>query len=424
MGQGYSDYSLMLSGNKESYDTFQKEFISFLDGNNIIKSYSSYNENKYNEYKKHLETLNNDSLETKTRRETTVKIEEIVKDARNCFMQDIEKSIAHKLSTSDVIALQEVIHTDRSLIKELEKKGFDIYYHKDSTEKNKDSNEKEERFSTAVAIKKDKFISVKNTSIPSKSCNKPDHKIYGKNIASVEATIKGTDIKMTFSSLHSWGFQLYDPNKKDTKEKKDFFLSANKMDQDQMNYGVKYVNEAINLVKDHKFSILGGDMNNNPQNFSEQFQEIEAKGFDVLEPNENTNINNTETYNYRKLDFIFIPKESLLSQIGTFISSIFYTTSTLRYTPAEVLKDFDFEYGKNCSDHKPVMTEITITTASSKLWQFCQKIYGLFCLCFQIKNKEGQDEPPKYPTAGSTDFEQCLNESVQTNNDEKVEIIN
>lgn len=284
----------------------------------------------------------------------------VQRQAEQTIIDRIEISVAERLADQcDVIALQEMMNDDRAFIRTLKEKGFLIYSR--TIERNNPS--------AAVALRANMFVNGDNCSISSKSGKAG---VYGQEIAAVTATHKDSNVKLTFSSLHSWGFQLYNPDQAYDQEIQDV-----KNNDPNVRKGVAYTKEAFNNLPNRSLSMLAGDMNNNPQNQPEQFKFIERQGFEVLEPDQITNVNRGDLdYIERKIDFIFVPKKSLFQRVCSFVSSFFASTVSLTHSSAKVLEGFDYTFEGNCSDHKPLATTITVTVIPSKISRFSSYIYN------------------------------------------------
>lgn len=287
----------------------------------------------------------------------------------------------------DVIALQEIgtLEKAQDFIQTLESHGFKIYHIHSETGK-------DNFFSTAIAIRQDLFENdIVNHSFRSQS--HPDKRLYGQDIAAVVAKLKNMALNLSFASMHSWGFQLYHPDHPANQR------SYNQTDEANAEYAKIYAQEAVgnsNLQVD--YALIGGDMNNNNENHGEPFNIIRTAGYEILEPDQETNVNYVDAisnppYTFRKIDFLFAKgKENFVFDLPanlSFVEKIKYTfnriwssTPLVYVTPAKVLKDFDFTADKNCSDHKPVGTNILIATSvASKIWlltrQFFNELTGL-----------------------------------------------
>ncbi len=308
MGQGWKDYESMLSNDKPEV----KKMKAVLNVE--------------------IETLNQKKgLDKRDRFPST--IEEVQKN----LIARIEKIIAEKLARqADVIVLQEIVTLKRPFIKALKEQGFKLYTYDDSLP----------RFSTGIAIRKEQFKeNIENRSIRSNSHRK-DRIIYGQEITAIVVEPKHSNNKIAFSSLHSWGFQLYRDDKK--------IRSYSEIDRVYIKAGIEYLKEACDNLKDQTYVVIGGDINNNPQNQPKQFELMQERGFEILEPDGPTNINRIDSdYRDRTIDFIFVrqSKESSVSANATKVS--------LTKTAAKVLPGFDFTVEGNCADHKPVGTVLT-----------------------------------------------------------------
>lgn len=335
VGQGYSDYSMMLSNSENEYIRLEKE----------IKSAVAETESGF----------------TEEQRKTPNIREEIAELAQAKITKKIEIAVAKKLSDQcDVIALQEVVYLHRPFIKTLEEKEFKIYRYEKGNP----------RFSNAIALRESLFEpQVTNVSIPSKSGK--DGPIYGREIAAVIAKIKNLNLEMAFSSIHSWGFQLFHPAQTNRQ--------YSKKDLDQIKYGEDYTKEAVNNLKGRSIKVIAGDMNNNPQNQPGQFDFIKSQGFEVLEPNDITNINGYDpNCTERKIDFIFVPKQSVVQRLCSAVAAFFVSRASVTYSPAKVLDGFAYTLEGNCSDHKPVVTTITISNMPSTISRIYKYVLSFY----------------------------------------------
>lgn len=129
-------------------------------------------------------------------------------ETRNQLQTKIEKTVADRLTQQfDVICLQEVKKIDRTLIKELKDQGFAIYY----VDQDKARAENEQDCDNAIALRSSLFEDdVQNISQNSES-HPTRRGDIGQDIAAVVAKVKGSSVKLAFSSLHEWGFKLYHP---------------------------------------------------------------------------------------------------------------------------------------------------------------------------------------------------------------------
>lgn len=307
---------------------------------------------------------------------------EIAPEELDAHFEKVERIAAEKISAqADVICLQEVARADRVFIKTLQQQGFEIFY-LNSEQANQEptieveSNEAP-KVKTVMALRARLFSKIENTSIASKS-HPLARGIYGQDIASVVATFASTQTRMSFSSLHSWGFQLYNPERNDDK-------NYNRRDIESQSYACTYMTEALTNSKRHNaaVTILGGDMNNNPDNFVKPFNEIKRQGYQINEPDQATNVNYTEPhYTERKIDYIFSKgtntKETFWNKIANVFKKIF-GLPRVSISNAKIAENFAFTVEGNCSDHLPIVATVTITTGS-----FFQRFINLF------KRKEAQ----------------------------------
>lgn len=361
VGQGQNDYGMMLRGingiqsfNEKLEKACKEHFIQGPDG----KPYTVADLNAKPDRSKH----------------ETLKLLDAIEGLKERMMNEVEFAVANRLADSlDVICLQEVMKMNRVFVHALKDRGFTIIQGRQVAEG--------EKFSTAIAYRTELFERVDNISIATLGQNEPNKrpKIYGQEIAAVVATLKDRITTLSVASLHSWGFQLYPPNEKVPNiDTADDVASKAKADA--------YVIQAIQLMQRQKtnFSVIVGDMNNNPENYAPTFGQIEASGYTVLRSGAPTNINPTQDdYKEREIDFIFFkhnpPKFHYLKRLCLLVKSIFFKTKDKMaqvYAPTP-LKDFSFTYKGTCSDHLPVQFSIN-------LWEqaydsYIYRLYDFFC---------------------------------------------
>lgn len=347
IGRGFGDYEAMLRNFPDQYKQLTDEKAALKQKEITTRGYTPG-------------SLNN--------KPTAAAVEKV---AENAIMQRIEPVIAKRLADRcDVICLQEVTDANRPFIETLQKAGFEFFYPPGSN-----------NFSTAIAVRRGTFDRVTNISILSDSSNigtlDTQKSIVGQEIAAVVVKIKGADTQIAISSLHCWGLQLTPPGgpaKIYSKYERE--VSLPRID--------RYINEAIFHLKTNypaAFALMAGDMNNNPHNYQKAFDIIEEAGFQTLEPDEATDINGIEKdddlenprpfYLYRKLDFFFplLPKISRISSIwSAFLSLFVCKTPIFTVSAAKVIKDINYSYAGNCSDHRPVVIDLTIKTQSTIAW--------------------------------------------------------
>lgn len=334
VGSGWSDYRFMVNADER-------------EGKLL-------NEAMEKEYSPELTELMKKTGRTK---EDNRKIEEEINKIQRRILDNVERSAALRLADNcDVICLQEVQHLGRAFIETLIKeKGFQIYHSV------AEADSKEGRFSTAIALRPQLFSAVKNISIrtpdqgPSSGC--------GQEVAAVQVTLKNTDTTVAFGSLHGWGFKLYHPSSKENRQ-------YSRGDRQDMQRADGYVQRAMQHMQQQiaHHNVLAGDMNNNPANYRSTFDMVQSSGYAVLEPDTETNVNSGDLgYKFRKLDFIFQKMESLLAKILRVLKSIFCKTTKMEWGPAVVFKDFAFTGQQNCSDHKPVISLLTVREETSAL---------------------------------------------------------
>ena len=267
--------------------------------------------------------------------------------AKKNLMEEAEDRVARKIANLlDVIALQEVAtyNENRKFITTLEALGFKIVHASDNTSGS----------SCAIAVKKEIIGLVSDISIQSES--QPDrYQVYGQEIGGIVLKTK-SGAQIAFASLHSWDMKLYPPTTVDKLYSSD--------DQAKQKWALHYGQEAVNLLNSQKVDakIIGGDMNNNPDNYKEGFDVFTRANYTTQTPDGPTNVNRDDPqYKERKVDFIFTNfHKSLLSRIFNAFYSIFFTTFQVTSTGAQVLPEFDFTMEGSCSDHKPVGLTLTI----------------------------------------------------------------
>jgi endonuclease/exonuclease/phosphatase family metal-dependent hydrolase len=123
--------------------------------------------------------------------------------------------------------------------------------------------------------------------------------------------------------------------------------------------------------------VIGGDMNNNPDNFKDGFTIFENAGYKILDPKVPTNANHIDQkcgYPLRTIDFIFSSTKPLLASIW----SLFFGAFTVTASEAKVLEGFDFTIDSNCSDHLPVVSTITITKEESMITRLLRALSSIF----------------------------------------------
>lgn len=274
---------------------------------------------------------------------------------QNIYLEVIVETAKRLANELDVIALQEIGSLEESspFIKTLQDLGFTIHHVTPDPTRN--------MFSTAVAIRTSLFEQEDTTrSIRSQSFPDPN-RLYGQDIAVIIAKVKGLSLPLAFCSLHSWGFQLYRPNKPNDQR------SYLPKDNAQAGYAEKYTQEALDHLNNLNVSgsFIGGDMNNNLDNHGKPFNLIQEAGFELLTPDQDTNFNAFDNdYPLRKIDFLFASQsqQSIFQKLKLIISRL-WSQPLIFVASAKVLKGFDFTHNTNCSDHKPVGTTILIATS-------------------------------------------------------------
>lgn len=282
--------------------------------------------------------------------------------AKRWELQDaVETLAANRLGELDVICLQEVKRLGRAFITTLKSIGFEIY----CIDKNS------RHIDTAIAIKSARFeANPEECHITSASHEQEIG--YGQEIACVVAKIKDLGIPLALQSLHNWGFQLYAPDYKSYK-------IYNEHDKEQSSYAYDYTQEAIDNVESRYrgFSVVGGDLNNNPDNFKPPFDLMDAAGYQTLTPDVATNVNRGDPdYMHRTIDFLFAGEGSWLYRTINLIKSIFVSTPKFSVDAAKVVPDFSFTVGQCCSDHLPIYTTLKIEMVPSKISQIWNSIFS------------------------------------------------
>ncbi len=345
IGSGYGDYTTMLQNFPAEFQQLGTEYTRLRTHENGAHT-----------------------VESLQIRDTTRTVAKVVEDT---IMARIEPIIAKRLAARcDVICLQEITTTNRPFIQTLVEQGFEFFFCGDP-----------QNLSTAVALRKSVFdgrnISIlsQSSSIGTPDITKP---IPGQEIGGVVATIKGTNLNIAISSLHCWGLPLHPPGT-DPKTIEKGYTNWDKNTSKPR--ALKYTQEAMANLRGNPaaFTIMAGDMNNNPHNHAQQFDEIQKAGYQIFEPNEATDINSADTtgeppiptYLYRKLDFFFplLPKSRMISRLWSDFLSLFVCKAPIfRVSEARVMKEVRYSYNDNCSDHRPVVVDLTIQTQSTIAW--------------------------------------------------------
>ncbi len=282
-------------------------------------------------------------------------------------MKEIEEKMAEKLAGElDVIALQEVGRLTRPFAQKLQEKGFTI--------QPAPTRAKDGYFSCAIAYKT-KLGSIKDISILSMS-SPNERRVYGQAIGALILKVE-SGARIAFASLHSWGFQLYPMDHK--------HKQYDEHDKEQQGYAVTYAQEAVNLLANQWVdgALIGGDMNNNPENYEKGFVPFSNAGYWTYRADGPTNVNyidKTSGYGLRIIDFIFSNfKRSLLSRVVNAVYSLFFTTFEVRaygIGEAALIQGFDFNLDSNCSDHKPVAITLRIETHLALITRVKKAIVG------------------------------------------------
>lgn len=293
-------------------------------------------------------------------------------EAERELYNELQEKVAERLAKSyDVISLQELKTLDRPFSQIL------LKTHKIHHILCKEGKQ----FDTAIAVRKDLFKKVKNHSTMSSS--HPDEICpYGQDISAVSCSWEindDMDIKLMFTSMHNWGFQLYPKDY----SKKDY----SKNDLKQMEYGRTYVNNALAIQsKNSDCTVMGGDMNNNTDNDYAPFETMENNGFKVHETFEATNLyhGDDETLNYgkREIDYVFTKEKNEIELSGfkkilNILFGVKNPTPVVTISSAKVLKGYDFTHKTNCSDHKPVGITINVSYhLDSVVYRLWQKLFN------------------------------------------------
>lgn len=326
-----------------------KEVVNDLSEENIGKikkeidkfsTHLKYNLEKFEKYKKSLDGLLKSN-----------QIQKLFDQIQTLYMNELWKQAEVKSATSlassvDVILIQEMGNKERQFISVLENKGFRIV-----TPKRRVTSPEGYLCDTAIAIKKEKFVSIQevNLEFPKELTEKFEP--YGQDATIITAQPKNTNVTLAFGSVHSWGFQLYSPE--NTKK------NLSKYDDGRLEKGKKYCNmiaEKLNqLSVDGR--VFGGDINNNPENQKSQFDEIRKRGYSCLRIKEKTHVcYGDPEYPEREIDFVF-HKRSWFDKILNVIVRLWKTTVEVVLDKTKEPIKFNSD---NCSDHKPVIGLIEI----------------------------------------------------------------
>ncbi|MDP1609135.1 MAG: hypothetical protein Q8L98_07470 [Chlamydiales bacterium] len=264
--------------------------------------------------------------------------------------EDAEKSAAYRLLDRDIICLQEVMTLNRPFIQILQEHGYAIL--------SITPDQATDRFSTAVAVKTDRFSEIKNISIITEE-NSPY--VYGKEVAAVIVQPHGSSVKLAFSSLHSIGFRLFPPNQRQD-------LHHLHEEKDKKAQADVYVSKAIQHIPYVDHSILTGDINNNPENYQPTFDFFRTRNYEILRSDKATNINPADSeYQEREIDFIFSKTMTYLQSFWKALQSVFISTASFRASKPTLAPGFAFTIEGNCSDHMPLNSTLQITTTPSLL---------------------------------------------------------
>lgn len=297
-------------------------------------------------YPKEVWDLLHQQERSKQEKERIQATEQAVKQS---LMEAVEERVALRIAdVLDVICLQEVGTMTRPVVKTLRQLGFAIYPGKHLVE------EAQEIFSTAIALRTDRFTSAHNISLLTKNREKA---LYGQEIAAIVGQLSDSSITVAIASLHSWSFTLYHPL---STEERVYSLE----DRERQAASERYVKIAMDLLQKQgaDLSLMAGDMNNNPENYPVVFEQIKAGGYAVFPSYESTCLNRFEvSYPLRVVDFIFpkgkkTSRESLCTRASSSKNHLKIT-----WTQPHVLEGFQWTPDDNCSNHKPVGMVITFS---------------------------------------------------------------
>ncbi len=335
IGQGWDDYSKAVSPSSLN-EAFQKELQRL----------------GYDDKKKSADVATLDKICTEAK--------------KNIHASAEGEAILKLTEELDIICLQEVLHGQRPFIDILNRQGFDYIVGP--------ANPSTRLYSTAIAVRRGTFSHFQNISLAFREND--DRKIYGKQIAALQGTLKGREKTLTIASIHNWGLFLFDPG-----EKNRAYTQKDREDQ-------KKHSQCLNQSVDHldsypsDITILMGDLNNNPENFPSPFQTMDEKGFMLKRVHRATHLNLSENYKEREIDFGFIKmrERGILETIAIFFVSLFCSTlhEKVETTELEIVPGFEFDMQKTCSDHLPVRFTIKIVNEEipSKLTLLWRKIFA------------------------------------------------
>lgn len=255
-----------------------------------------------------------------------------------------ETNAADRLAAfADVILLQEAYESERPFLQQLRTRGFHYISLAGDT-----------AIASRVPMNDVVTRNRMSESFPEKNG------AQGQDISAV--TFKVNKVKIAMASMHNWGFNLYHRDASD--EDKSGVYRA---DRENKPRSVIYTQETLDLLESENahVSIIGGDLNNNRDNYLETFEMFESAGFETHEPSEPTNKNPKQPdYLDRVIDYIFTASPakrelyfgSFSSKISSFFSGII--KDRVWTSDAYIPPGFDFNVGGSCSDHKPVIITV------------------------------------------------------------------
>lgn len=233
-----------------------------------------------------------------------------------------QENIAKILCSSnphDVYFLQEVIHKDRPLIRELIKTKFTLF-HKNTYN----------GFDTVIALNGERFKDAQDFSI------EVNVKQLKKEATIVVAKDLITEQSIAFVSAHAPGFDFESSNLEQETQFGDTYCQA--------------IITKLNEIAKGCIQIIGVDMNANPEKWQKRFDIFLKEGFKLVRLNEATNLNPQCKEVQREIDYVLVKIESLLSKNQSFIFDDQSTTIKAALT---------WDLTNNPSDHLPLVGRFT-----------------------------------------------------------------
>lgn len=257
---------------------------------------------------------------------------------------------------AQVYCLQEVVDEERTLIKSLKEKNFEIIHLGGLP-----------YFDTAIAIDKNRFKDINNHSIDIEITP-----LFKKDVAIATATDILTGQRVTFVSAHVPGF--------------DFTKKVNDKDAAGGDFYCQAIVKKLSEIGQNTIQIIGADMNANPEKWNPRFQLFTNQGFQINRKNSATNVNpNDSVEQEREIDFIFTKTATSIWQK---IRSIFASTRQFKAT-IKTEDSIGWNPKDNASDHLPVFIKVSSKVKISKIHQLWNAAYRLLSSCFRGKQLQG-----------------------------------